>query len=376
MSAGPSAPRVLHVTAPAPFGGLERVVENLSRGLHEQGVDTTVVAVLDRPNPEHPFVRAVEQSGVEIVPLVIGARDYPGEIRALRELVRARRPSVIHTHGYRSDVTGGWVARQAGIARVSTLHGFTARSLRGRVSEALQLRSLRRFDAVIGVSQIIIERARQSGVSADRLHLVPNAWTSRRDIADRSEARRLLGLPDDAFVAGWVGRLSHEKGADVFLDAFANWNAPNALASIVGDGRERAALETRAASLGIAERVRWHGQRSDAGRLMRAFDVLVLSSRTEGVPMVLLEAMNAGTPIVATAVGGVPSVLDETQARLVPSEAPRSLAEALEDVRANPAAAAERAVRAGERLATDFASGPWLERHLAIYRSATRLPHR
>lgn len=372
MSADRSALRVLHVTAPAQFGGLERVVENLARGLKDRAVETIVVAVLDRPNPEHPFVRAVESAGVETIPLVIGAREYRREIRELAALVEHRRPSVVHTHGYRSDVTGGWVARRARIARASTLHGFTAKSFRGHASEWLQLQSLRRFDAVIGVSQIIIERARRAGVAPRRLHLVPNAWTSQPNLIDRAQARQRLGLPNDAFVAGWVGRLSHEKGADVFLDALAEWKAPNTLASIIGDGRERPALEAKAATLGVIDRVRWHGQRGDAGLLMKAFDALVLSSRTEGVPMVLLEAMNAGTPIVATAVGGVPSVLDDTQAMLVPSESPRALAVALEDVRAHPDAARTRADRAAHRLATDFASGPWLDRHESIYRAILR----
>lgn len=292
----------------------------------------------------------------------------------MAELVRARSPSVVHTHGYRSDVTGGWVARSARVARVSTLHGFTAKSLRGRVSEALQLRTLRGFDAVVGVSQAIIDRARGAGVPQRSLHLVPNAWTSGGQLVDRADARRLLGLPENGFVVGWVGRLSHEKGADVFLEAMARWQSADAIASIIGDGRERDALEAQAAALGISGRVRWHGARPDAGVLMRAFDCLVLSSRTEGVPMVLFEAMHAQTPIVATAVGGVPSVLDETQAALVPSESPAALATALETVRCDGDAATARAACAVERLATRFTSDAWLDRYLAIYRSIAGAP--
>lgn len=172
-------------------------------------------------------------------------------------------------------------------------------------------------------------------------------------------------------MVGWVGRLSHEKGADVFLDAMARWGATEVLASVLGDGGERHALEKQAKRLGLGTRIRWHGVREDAAQLMRAFDVLVLSSRTEGVPMVLLEAMQALTPVITTAVGGVPSVVDSTQAILVPAESPEALATALRELHGDFASAQLRAERAALRLATQFAVEPWVNRYVAIYRDLT-----
>jgi len=108
-----------------------------------------------------------------------------------------------------------------------------------------------------------------------------------------------------------VGRLSREKGADVILDAIAACKPPWRL-SIIGDGPERERLKQQAARLGITDRVTWHGPVSNAGKLLSAFDAFVLSSRTEGTPIVLFEAMHSGVPIVTTSVGGVPDVVSST----------------------------------------------------------------
>jgi glycosyltransferase involved in cell wall biosynthesis len=110
------------------------------------------------------------------------------------------------------------------------------------------------------------------------------------------------------------------------------------------------------------------GQVTEAARLIKAFDVLVLSSRTEGTPMVLFEAMAARVPVVATAVGGVPDVVSQNEALLVPPDRPDELASAIAAVRNDPAAARTRADAAAKRLATEYAVGPWVERYAAVYR--------
>ena len=141
----------------------------------------------------------------------------------------------------------------------------------------------------------------------------------------------------------------------------------------IGDGPDRLALQGQVAELGLDSSVRWPGIIPDAASLFPAFDVFVLSSRTEGIPIVLLEAMRAGVPIVATRVGGVPEMLGDSEALLIPSEQPAALAAAISAIRDDPEAARTRTTAARARLEREFALGPWVGRYDALYRSV--LPH-
>jgi glycosyltransferase involved in cell wall biosynthesis len=128
-----------------------------------------------------------------------------------------------------------------------------------------------------------------------------------------------------------------------------------------------------AAARGIRDRIRWHGSLPGASRFFAAFDLFVLSSRTEGTPMVLFEAMAAGVPIVAAAVGGVPDVVGPGEALLVPPDAPDALARAVLDARGDRGATAARSAAARRRLQSEFGLEPWLDRYQQVYRSAISL---
>jgi glycosyltransferase involved in cell wall biosynthesis len=182
----------------------------------------------------------------------------------------------------------------------------------------------------------------------------------------------MLGIDQDAFQVGWVGRLSPEKGPDLLLEALGMLRGLPARASIIGDGHESASLRTRCRVLGIEDRVCWHGVVRSAGRVLRAFDVLVLSSRREGTPMVLFEAMAAEVPIVATSVGGVPDVLTPAEAWLVPADNAHALASAIRDAVTNRAAACQRAKAARHRLDVAHRSHEWVSRYEEVYDRACR----
>ena len=365
--------KVLHVVAPAAFGGLERVVQMLTTGLAGAGHDVHVACVSADPGSAEPFLAPLASvpPGVHAHQIVVASRGYARERSAIAELCRRIRPDVVHTHGYRPDVVDAGVARRLGIPIVTTAHGFVGGSWRNRVYEVLQRRAFRRFDAVVAVSRSLGERLGRAGVARARLHVVPNVWRRFSPALERNVARDALGLPREGFVVGWVGRLSAEKGPDVLLDALPALNSLPLTVGIIGEGVEQQALLERAARLGggSAERIRWLGAVTDAERVFPAFDVCVLSSRTEGTPVVLLEAMASGVPVVATSVGGVPDVVSDQEALLVPSEDPQRLARAIREVFEQPSRAARRARMAQGRLASDFGVDRWLERYSEIYRA-------
>jgi glycosyltransferase involved in cell wall biosynthesis len=350
---------------------VESVVRVLATGFHRLGHDVHVAAVAPSAEASSGFLQSLRDAGVEVTMLDVPGRAYVRERTLVAALCRSLRPDIVHTHGYRADIIASSAARARRIPTVTTVHGFTGGDFKNRVYEHLQQRAFRHFDAVVAVSRPIVARLGARGVARDRLHLLPNAYAAKETLLDRDAARERLGITDDAFRLGWVGRVSPEKGADVFVDALAQLDPRGAIAaSVLGDGGERDAVRARAASLGVARQITWHGIVHGAGQLLAAFDVLVLSSRTEGTPMVVLEAMAAGVPIVATHVGGIPDMLSSIEALLVAPDDPAALAAAIRAVRTDPAAAAARARAARCRLAAQFGVEPWLERYAEIYRQA------
>jgi glycosyltransferase involved in cell wall biosynthesis len=365
---------VLHVVAPCEVGGLERVVHTLATGQHRAGHRVSVVVVLRHDAEDHPFLRPLVEGGIAFVPLRLPSRAYFRERAAVVEICRQIRPDVVHTHGYRVDVVDAAAARRLGVPTVTTVHGFTGGDWKNRLYERLQRRALRGFNAVVAVSRQLAAELARAGVPADRLHVVRNAWPEGDGGAaepplPRDRARRMLGVPADRFHIGWVGRLTAEKGLDVLLAALDSLRDVPLVVSVLGDGRLRPRLEALATRRGLGERVRWLGSLPAARQLFSAFDVFVLSSRAEGTPIVLFEAMAAGAPIVATAVGGVPDVVSSNEALLVPPEDPASLAEAIRRVYTDSTATAIRAGAARRRLESEFAVAPWLASYEHIYRA-------
>jgi glycosyltransferase involved in cell wall biosynthesis len=356
---------VLHVLAPAREGGLERVVAMLTPGQKPSGVHVAAVLTpTDAAN--HPFVERMKALGVPITTVIAGSKSYIHEYRAIASLASRLDAGIVHTHGYRADVIGTLAARSRGIRAVSTAHGFTGGGFSNRIKERIQCFALRHSDAVIAVSAPLVGLLASAGVPPEIIRCIPNGFVPATNYYDRPQARARLEIPVESRVVGWVGRLSREKGLDVALDALAQAE-PDWRLSVLGDGPESANLRRRADDLGITARVTWHGAVQNAGSLLRAFDAFVLSSRTEGTPIALFEAIDARVPIVATAVGGVPDVVTDAHAILVPSEQPRAIAAALAELRRDPTAAVQRTVLARERLVDVFGEARWVDAIESVY---------
>lgn len=370
MTTGP-ARRIVHVFEMGVIGGQFRVVEALSLAQRQAGLDPIILAVVNSDDAAvHPTLRSMEDGGVDVIRIrPPGPRAYLAERREVIRRTRMAGADVVHTHGYRADVVDAPGTRRAGIATICTLHGFTGGSRQNRMYEFLQRWVARRLDAAVVVSEPMRRQMLEDGFPNDILHVVPNTVVPAPELLSKEHARQRLQL-GSGFHVGWIGRISTEKGPDVLIEAVASMGDPPDCTSFVGSGPMHARLQARSEVAGLP--VRWHGVVQNAESYLRAFDCVVLSSRSEGTPMVLLEAIAARVPVVATRVGGIPDVVSDREAFLVAPDDPAALAAAIAEVRRVPSDAATRAAAARARLEREFRPERWVEGYQEVYRQAMK----
>ena len=346
----------MRVIARLNMGGPALHVAYLTAGLRERGYDTTLVAgTLARGEDSMAFV--AEGRGVDVVSIpelgreISPVRDVLATLR-LAALIRRERPQILHTHTAKAGTVGRVAALLAGRARppivVHTFHGHVLHGyfgpLRSRFFRLLERWLARHTTALVAVSPQVRDDLVSLGVAPAEKFVVVRLGIEldERVSADgggRDETRRYLGIPADRFAVGWVGRMTAVKRTDDVLDGFKRLRDRGVAATLclVGDGPDRPALERLAHELGIMRDTLFLGYQEDVGALYSAFDALVLPSGNEGTPVSVIEALAAGTPVVATRVGGVPDVVrDGEDGFLVEPGASDDLAERLADLARDP----------------------------------------
>jgi glycosyltransferase involved in cell wall biosynthesis/protein-tyrosine-phosphatase len=356
----PKRLRVCHVMSADLWAGAEVQVATVASYLVDApDVDLTAVLLNDGP-----LAAELRRLGVPVTVIDERANNSLEILTALARYFRARPVDVVHTHRGKDTVLGALAARLAGVrGLVRTVHG-QREPMRGwdrvkfGVYEALDTWTLRCFaDRIVAVSRRLARSLDDGGYGPGTVVPIPNGVDVERirSSRPREEVRRALGIDPTAGLIGIVGRLTPVKGHALFLRAARRIldEAPRARFLIVGDGPLRTELERTARELGVAEACVFAGARMDVYDLVGAMDVFVLSSLHEGSPMALLEAMALGTPVVATAVGGVPEILTQgTTGLLVGGQDANGLAAACLELVRNPEWARGMAERA-RRVAAD-----------------------
>ncbi|TDD80302.1 glycosyltransferase family 1 protein [Actinomadura rubrisoli] len=349
--------------------GMDSVGRNGTGGEGEGGVLYGEEAVANAAAGDlTPDAHAAGMEIVQVGPLVpqISPRDDLAALRTLTRVLAEGRYDVVHTHSAKGGVIGRVAAARAGVPRiVHTWHGFPFNEFqswaRRRAYIRLERVAAKHTDAFLAIGSETVTTALRLGLATpERIRL---SWPAVDVDAyatapgSRAQARRRLDLPLGVKVVGSIGRLTYQKGPEIFVKALAR--LPDDVFGLwVGGGTMAGGLERLTARLGVADRMRWLGHRDDVADVLPAFDVMAMSSRWEGLPCVLVEAIGAGIPLVATA---VPSnqdlVLAGETGMLVPPEDPWRLAGAISALLDDPAAAARMAERARARVGGWFSPG-------------------
>ena len=370
MSTAPSRSRpirVAHFLEELGSGGVEQRRLQLVRRLSRDEVSQMVVCTEETS----PIAHAIREAGAEVVALgrVRSLLD-PGRYRRAAALLREWDADIAHgaiIEGFTAAVIGG---RLAGTP--VTILEETSTPLRRRWRATLLCRAVARLaTACVGVSPAVGAYLHEGlGVPKDRIAVIPNGVERprRADAAELTRLRLALGLPPDAFVVGAVGRL-HEpsKRFSDLLRALALLRDLPVVVLFVGKGPDRGLLESLAAQLGVEDRVRFIGFQTDVGPYYSLMDVSVLSSVSESFGLVVAEAMRSAVPVVATAVGGVPSVVGDT-GRLVPPRDPDALAQAVRDLWGDPDTRQRLGVEGQRRADALFSAERYVGDVMQLYR--------
>ncbi|MDB5332474.1 MAG: glycosyl transferase group 1 [Phycisphaerales bacterium] len=364
-------------------GGTGRHVLDLSEGLAQRGCEVHLIYSTGRI--DRMFTdRLAELHGIRRTALAMRTSPHPGDlgvVRAVRRYARANGPfDVIHGHSSKGGAIARLAAFGTGASAVYTLHGLIMMDpllprwkwlLYWSIELGLSLRTGR----IIAVSPEESRAAVRLGLGRSRMVTVPNG-VGPAELAPRSQARRLLNVSDDAIVIGFVGRLVEQKAPEVLIRAFAATSriTPAARLALVGAGPLEAPLRELAGQLGVADKVIWLGER-DARGVLAAFDIFALSSRKEGLPYVVLEAMAAGLPVVATSSAGVEILIDPgISGTVVGPDDVEAFAAALIDLTGNPRRLAEFGQASYER-SLQFTVDAMADRTLDAYLSTVGEAH-
>ncbi|OQY09054.1 MAG: hypothetical protein B6I30_10410 [Desulfobacteraceae bacterium 4572_187] len=319
------------------------------------------------------FKKDAQQLGIDTYFLNQGRHAYISLIKQAIKIIKNRQINIVQTHGFKPSVIGFFLKLICRVKWICFMHGTT--------SENFKVKLYNFIDNIVQCfahRTVIVSEAQRDKIFLGHNHLrvrvLHNAVDFKNPLPnnskDYSPVQEALKLTSDSKLLVVVGRLSPEKGVDVFIKAFGILAAdtPEVHAIIVGDGQELKKLEAQVLKANFQDRIHFVGYSESPGNYINEAYLVVVPSRSEGIPNVVLEAMALGKPVVSTAVGGVPEIIEDgISGRLVPSERPDLLAKAIQEILSNFALYQRISAGGKKRVQIDFEVMGRVRRLLALY---------
>jgi glycosyltransferase involved in cell wall biosynthesis len=362
---------VLHlISSRLGYYGAERVVVTLSAALEEMGVTSIVAAFHNTVRTTHlEVLEEATARGINTERILCNGRFDWKAVQAIRDIVDRNSIDVVHCHGIK-PVLYALLASPKGVALISTCHLWTFESGKAWAISAFERCMLHAFDRVVAVSDQISPQLRRFGLKSD---LIYNGIELAMVRGSDWEIRKRMNWGSRP-VIGVIGRLAKQKGHQYLLRAAPEVlrNSPDTLFVFAGDGPERDSLEVEAKSLGVHESVRFLGVRQDIPDILASIDILAMPSLSEGLPMALLEAMASAKPVVASAVGAIPRVIqNRANGILIAAGDVSGLAGALQDLLRSKELRLELGRSARMTVEASFSAVSMANQYLEIYRATS-----
>ncbi len=352
-------PRVMIIVATANLSGPAKGVLQLLESLQQKSLPFFLYNFRVNGDPQEKFYNEAVKRNIDVLFLEQKNNSYLSIIRQARQEVKEKKIDIIQSHGFKPSVIGFFLKYLCRIKWVCFMHGTTTENLKVRLYHFVDNFFQLFADRVVLVSKAQREKI-FNGWNTNRVHILHNAIDTDNPVRQSTERLAVitqLGINENSECTVAVGRLSPEKGFDVLIEAFSKIvrNRKSAHLIIVGDGQERDNLNHLVNRYSLANRVHFTGYSETPGDYMMRADIVVLPSRSEGIPNVALEAMALKKPVIATRVGGTPEVITHNQEGiLIPSENPEALAKAVIDLLENPRDAEKLAAKGFRRIQTFF----------------------
>ena len=366
--------RILHLIDSGGLYGAEVMLLTLIREQMTRGLHVVLGSIGEPDDPAKPLEQAAGRLGVKLQVFRMKSGYNVGGIRQILRYVHAEGIEVVHGHGYKANVLIGALPRFVrGVPYVGTLHGWTSGGQMSavRLYETVERLALRRLDAVVAVSTAMRAMKDVARLPASKVRVIqngidPDGHPAVAPDGDDEIARFCAG----GFTVGILGRLAPEKGHKTLIDAVHSLRAGgrDVRVLILGEGRLRAELEAQVNDLGLRPSVLFAGYRQDAAIYLPLLKACALPSFREGLPIVLLEAMRARVPIIASRVGGIPeAVSDGLSALLIEPGDVAGLAGAIARLHGDPQFASGLATAARRDLEQKFSSSVMARKYEAVY---------
>lgn len=364
--------RVLNLISTIGFFGAEKAMIELSKQLKLSEYEPYLGLVSNSQNSYKDIVKAAKENSLKVEVFPCNSKLDLKTILRIKRYINNIGIDMVHSHGYKSNFYALLATTNMKIGRITTCHNWIANNVKMRFYEYLDKTLLNRFDRVVAVSDVLRDDILKSRITKEKVLVINNGVDVEkfRAAGYTPQFKKSLGLKEDDWVIGTIGRLSTEKGHIYLLKAFVNiiLKFPNVKLLIVGDGELKKSLELGVKSLRLENNVIFAGIRNDIPEIFSIMNIFILPSLIEGMPMVLLEAMAAQKPIIATKVGAVPKLIEHNKTGLlIEPKDTEGICASVGLLLIDKEKANSLSLNAFERAKNEFSSSIMAKKYLEVY---------